>query len=73
MPLTIFCRCGACDSPLFDSSAKFESGTGWPSFTRAVNNAVTELPDYSIPFYARTEVSHPDPATDGKLSIRHGS
>jgi peptide-methionine (R)-S-oxide reductase len=30
-------RCGACGLKLFDSTTKFESGTGWPSFYQPVN------------------------------------
>lgn len=34
-------NCICCDTPLFDSSIKFESGTGWPSFTQPVKeNAI---------------------------------
>ena len=32
-------HCVCCDAPLFDASVKFESGTGWPSFTQPVESA----------------------------------
>jgi peptide-methionine (R)-S-oxide reductase len=48
-------RCAGCDLPLFASAAKFDSGTGWPSFTAPLENAVGTSEDRSF-FMTRTEV-----------------
>jgi len=47
--------CAACDLPLFSSKAKFDSGTGWPSFFEPLPNAVGTSVDKSL-FVTRTEI-----------------
>ena len=38
-------KCVCCNTPLFESDTKFDSGTGWPSYFESVENAVTEIKD----------------------------
>jgi peptide-methionine (R)-S-oxide reductase len=47
--------CAGCDLPLFSSTTKFDSRTGWPSFTAPLENAVGTTVDRSF-FMTRTEV-----------------
>ncbi len=47
--------CAGCGLDLFSSATKFDSGTGWPSFFKPLDNAVIERPDNSLGM-ERTEV-----------------
>lgn len=42
-----FYKCVACGNPLFSAEAKFDSGTGWPSFDEALPGAVENIADNS--------------------------
>lgn len=46
--------CAGCFLPLFESEHKFESGTGWPSFTRPISGAVDTKRDFVL-LIPRTE------------------
>ena len=50
-------RCAACGSELFSSDTKFDSGTGWPSFTDPAVAANVELHEDNSLFMRRTEVT----------------
>lgn len=50
-------RCAACGTALFSSDAKFDSGTGWPSFTEPADRASVELHDDFSYGMRRTEVT----------------
>ena len=49
-------RCAGCGAPLFDSTTKYESGSGWPSFWAAKDDAVDTSTDTSHGM-VRTEVT----------------
>ena len=49
-------RCGACGAELFSSDTKFDSGTGWPSFTETVSPDAVELIEDRSHGMIRTEV-----------------
>jgi peptide-methionine (R)-S-oxide reductase len=46
--------CAACNLPLFDSSRKYDSGTGWPSFWQSLPGAVATRTDFKL-IIPRTE------------------
>ena len=48
-------HCRGCEQALYSSDAKYDSGTGWPSFWQALPDAVGTKPDRSL-FMVRTEV-----------------
>ena len=49
-------RCAGCGQELFTSDAKFDSGTGWPSFWTPLTDAVETRTDRSLLGMPRTEV-----------------
>lgn len=47
-------RCAACGTPLFSSAAKYDSGSGWPSFFKPLEGSLETKTDYKI-LFPRTE------------------
>lgn len=49
-------KCVCCGNPLFDSKDKFDSGSGWPSFTRPVDEKNVDTETDRSHFMTRTEI-----------------
>jgi peptide-methionine (R)-S-oxide reductase len=49
-------KCAACGQPLFASGDKFDSGTGWPSFDKPMEDEAVEMEADNSMFMRRTEV-----------------
>jgi peptide-methionine (R)-S-oxide reductase len=49
-------RCASCGNPLFESDTKYDSGSGWPSFTAPVGKENVEMHHDRSHFMERTEV-----------------
>lgn len=49
-------RCAACGQPVFSSENKFDSGSGWPSFDKPMDDEVVETEDDNSFMMRRTEV-----------------
>lgn len=49
-------KCKGCDTPLFESSSKFDAHCGWPSFDNAIEGSVNYKEDRSLAPRIRTEI-----------------
>ncbi|KAG0503460.1 hypothetical protein HPP92_003532 [Vanilla planifolia] len=49
-------HCVCCDTPLFESKSKFDSGTGWPSYYESIGNNVKSKLDMSIVFMPKRKL-----------------